>query len=124
MSNENKEIKVETKVWWAIPETGFNSGWIVPAFALGELVWLRSDPREGLHVTGIAWQEGWQDEEEDEWHDGWWQYQVMPHAEKYNWLTDAELVGLAEHGAYLKGWLEWQQRSNDFDPFLDVGDLP
>ncbi len=106
------------RAWWTIPETGYNQDWPRPAFALGEMVWWRSDPREGVHVTGISLQEGWQDDKDNTWHDPFWQYQIT---QNYGWWSDNQFVAHAEHGAYLKAWLERldiASQSNDFDPFL------
>src|SRR5260370_10640170 len=73
-TTESEEVMSESKrAWWTIPETGYNQDWPRPAFALGEMVWWRSDPREGVHVTGISLQEGWQDDKDNTWHDPFWQ---------------------------------------------------
>lgn len=86
------------KAWWAIPETGYNGTWQIPTFFLGEMIWWRADPRESVHVTGVALQEGWQDDEANEWHEPYWQYQVSTH---HGWWADNQFVGRAEHGAYI-----------------------
>jgi hypothetical protein len=91
------------KAWWTIPDNAYNQGWQIPTFYLGEPVWWRSDPHEGVHVTGIALQDGWQDDEANEWHEPYWQFQVTG---KYGWWTEESFFGRAEHGAYLKAWVE------------------
>lgn len=110
------------KVWWSIPATGYNQGWRLPAFGLGEMVWWRYNPRQAVHVTGVVLVEGYIDEEDPESStDQTWEYLVT--GETYP-VSEENLVGLAGHRAALRAWETRQAEPAAFDPFLDVDDLP
>ena len=108
----------EQRVWWSVPETGFNAGWPRPEFALGEMVWWRSDPREATHIIGVSYCEAWFDEEAQEENAPYWEFEVTGRG---GWWPASSFVGRADHAVALSAWKEQQAAlpQDDFNPFLE-----
>ncbi|MGH2478117.1 MAG: hypothetical protein ACRDHW_00460 [Ktedonobacteraceae bacterium] len=111
---------------WQNKKTENNAGWRAPRYGLGQLVWLRSSPRQQPKlVTGILLVPAYQDhpygsEDEDLSSPQSWEYHFAEGGSE----EEDRLVGRSELPGVLASQPVPVAASDDFDPFLDDGDLP